>query len=290
MTTQPAEPAEPAETRTMVHEPPAGWRSALCLTFDLDAETMWTSKDPTNAARPAVLSSGRYDVGTGLDLVLETLAARGIRTTFFVPTVVAHTHPTAVRRIVAAGHEIAMHGDDHTPLPDRSPDAEARHLRRLKDDLEDASQVEVLGYRAPLYDVTDHTRAILAELGCTFSSNHMDAVHPYRVDTPRGAVAEVPVHWMLDDGPHLLFSSSPPNHRQFLTNSQVGEMWTAELRAIHRLGGVSTFTLHPQLVGRPSRVQLLDVLLDEAEALGEVWCPTMGELARHVLARHEETA
>ena len=52
---------------------PVGCRSALCLSFDLDAETMWTSKDANNSSRPAVLSSGRYDVGPGLDLVLELI-------------------------------------------------------------------------------------------------------------------------------------------------------------------------------------------------------------------------
>lgn len=268
-------------------ELPAGCRSALCLTFDLDAETMWTSKDPVNADRPAVLSSGWYDVGTGLDLVLETLSRRGVRTTFFVPTHVAATHRDAVRRIVDGGHEIGMHGDDHTPLRERERAGEARHIADLKASLEDLAQTDVRGYRAPLYDVTENTREILAGLGCTFSSNYMDSVHPYAVETASGRVAEIPVHWMLDDGPHLLFSGSPPNHRQFLTNSQIAEMWTAELRAVHELRGVTTFTLHPQLIGRPSRRRLLDLVLDEAEALGEVWYPTMGELARVVLADRE---
>jgi peptidoglycan/xylan/chitin deacetylase (PgdA/CDA1 family) len=267
---------------------PAGCRSVLCLTFDLDAETMWTSKDPDNATRPAVLSSGRYDVGPGLDLVLQTLASRGLRTTFFVPTLVAATHQDAVRRIVDAGHEIAMHGDDHTPLRDRARSAEATHIRGIKDKLEDLAQTKVDGYRAPLYDVTEHTRTILAELDCTYSSNYMDSVHPYLVHTCGGVLAEIPVHWILDDGPHMLFSSSPPNHRQFITNSQVTEMWTAELHAIHELRGVATFTLHPQLVGRPSRRQLIDRILDEAETLGEVWYPTMAELAQHALRQVQE--
>lgn len=271
-----------AHSNSVMNFPP-GCLSALCLTFDMDAETMWTSKDSANADRPAVLSSGRYDVTTGLDLVLDTLSRRGIRTTFFVPTQVAETHPDAIRRIVDAGHEIGMHGDDHTPLLDRSRSGEAAYLAELKARLEDLAQTSILGYRAPLYDVTQNTREILADLGCTFSSNYMDSVYPYKVETPSGQVAEIPVHWMLDDGPHLLFSSSPANHRQFLTNSQIAEIWTAELRAVHELRGVTTFTLHPQLIGRPSRRQLLDVVLTQAEDLDKVWFPTMGELAQLVL-------
>lgn len=268
---------------------PSGCRSVLCLTFDLDGPTMWTSRDPANAGRPAVVSPGHYDVGPGLDLVLERLAQHGVRTTFFVPTDVAQAFPRAVRRITTQGHEIAMHGDDHTALRDRTRAGELAHLRDLKARLEDLSQVAVRGYRAPLYDVTEHTREILAEIGCTFSSNYMDAVHPYVVTSPHGQVVEAPVHWMLDDGPHLLFANAPPNHRQFLANSQILEMWTAELTAIHDLGGCTVFTLHPQLVGRPSRLALLDAVLAAAEELGQVWFPTLGELAEHVLEveRHD---
>jgi peptidoglycan-N-acetylglucosamine deacetylase len=266
---------------------PPGQRSALCLTFDLDAHTMWTSKDPANADRPAVLSSGDYDVGQGLDLVLDLLAEHGVRSTFFVPGDVAAAQPDALAVIVAAGHEIAMHGTDHNPLADRSYAGEASVLRAVKDALEQATGTPVRGYRAPLYDVTENTRDILADIGCTFSSNYMDRVHPYVVAGAHGAVVEIPTHWALDDGPHLLFANNPPNSRQFLANDQVSRIWTDELRAIHELGGVTTMVLHPQVVGRPSRLALLADLLATADDLGGVWLPTMGELAQHVLD-HEE--
>lgn len=257
--------------------------AAVCLTFDLDGHTMWTSRAAENAQRPAVLSSGDYDVGQGLDLVLETLAEHDLRTTFFVPTDVASAHEGAVRRIVGQDHEIAMHGDDHRPLGDRSRAAELEYLGRLKGELEERFQQPVRGYRAPLYDVTPQTRELLAELGCTYSSNYMDAVHPYVVASPAGRIVELPVHWMLDDGPYLLFSSHPPNHRQFVSNSQILEMWTDELRAIHDLGGTTVFTLHPQLTGRPSRLVLVRALIDAAQQLDEAWFPTMSQLAARVL-------
>ena len=40
----------------------------LFLTFDLDAETMWTARDPAFAKRPILMSQGAYGwkVGTGL--------------------------------------------------------------------------------------------------------------------------------------------------------------------------------------------------------------------------------
>ena len=32
----------------------------VLFTFDLDAETMWTSRDPKNAERPIIMSQGAY--------------------------------------------------------------------------------------------------------------------------------------------------------------------------------------------------------------------------------------
>jgi peptidoglycan/xylan/chitin deacetylase (PgdA/CDA1 family) len=250
---------------------------------------MWTSKDPANADRPAVLSSGDYDVGQGLDLVLGLLADHGVRTTFFVPGDVAAAQPDALAGIVSAGHEIAMHGTDHNPLTDRSYAGEAAVLRAVKDALEQATGTPVRGYRAPLYDVTENTRDILADIGCTFSSNYMDRVHPYVVAGADGAVVEIPTLWGVDGGAHLLFANNPPNNRQFLANDQVSRIWTDELRAIHALGGVTTMVLHPQVVGRPSRLALLSALLDTAEELDAVWLPTMGELAHQVLDVEERS-
>ena len=45
----------------------------VMLTFDLDAETMWTSRDPANADRPIILSQGAYGWKTGLGRVLDLL-------------------------------------------------------------------------------------------------------------------------------------------------------------------------------------------------------------------------
>jgi hypothetical protein len=45
---------------------PNGARVAVMLTFDFDAETLWTSRDPENAKRPGVLSQGRYGANVGV--------------------------------------------------------------------------------------------------------------------------------------------------------------------------------------------------------------------------------
>ncbi len=48
--------------------------------------------------------------------VLAELAQRGVRATFFVLATKAEAHPDLVRRMLAEGHEVGLHGLDHTRL------------------------------------------------------------------------------------------------------------------------------------------------------------------------------
>ncbi|MFI2753364.1 polysaccharide deacetylase family protein [Cellulomonas sp. P22] len=52
----------------------------------------------------------------GTPAVLDLLAARGVRATFFVLTEAAEARPDLVRRMVDEGHELALHGLDHRRL------------------------------------------------------------------------------------------------------------------------------------------------------------------------------
>ena len=78
----------------------------VMLTFDLDAETMWTARDPANAERPIVLSQGAYGWKTGLPRILALLERHAIAATFFVPGLVMEQHPGAVEAMLEASPHI----------------------------------------------------------------------------------------------------------------------------------------------------------------------------------------
>jgi peptidoglycan/xylan/chitin deacetylase (PgdA/CDA1 family) len=50
------------------------------------------------------------------DAVLDALGEAGVHATFFQLVYRAERHPEVVRRVLAAGHEVALHGIDHTRL------------------------------------------------------------------------------------------------------------------------------------------------------------------------------
>src|SRR5688572_10097724 len=54
-------------------------------------------------------------------VILDLLAERGIRGTCFVLGWIAERHPALVKRIAAAGHEVASHGYSHQLIYRQTP-------------------------------------------------------------------------------------------------------------------------------------------------------------------------
>lgn len=130
-------------------------------------------------------------VEANTDRVLERFAAAGVQATFFTLGWVAERHPALVRRIVAAGHELASHGHGHELVHAIGEAAFRADIRRARAALEDAGGVAVVGYRAPTFSINPRTpwaHAVLAEEGYRYSSSVFPVRHDLygAPDAPRG--------------------------------------------------------------------------------------------------------
>jgi polysaccharide deacetylase family protein (PEP-CTERM system associated) len=85
--------------------------------------------------------------------VLDFLAARRARATFFVVGWLAEREPRMVRAIAAAGHEVASHGFEHELVGRLGREGFRSSVRRSKAVLEDTVGEPVLGYRAPSFSI-----------------------------------------------------------------------------------------------------------------------------------------
>lgn len=113
--------------------------------------------------------------------VLDLLAAHQQHGTFFIIGWIAERHPELVRKIHAAGHEVACHSLLHRLVYSLTPDEFREDTRRAKAILEDACGAEVIGYRAPSYSITNKSLwalEILAEEGFRYDSS----IFPIRHD------------------------------------------------------------------------------------------------------------
>ena len=133
-------------------------------------------------------------VEANVDRILAQFDRAGVLGTFFTLGWVAERHPAMVRRIVAAGHELASHGWDHTRADSQTPDAFRQDIRRTKAVLEDIGGVSVTGYRAATFSIGARNLwafGILRDAGYHYSSSINPIAHDLygMPDAPRGAVS-----------------------------------------------------------------------------------------------------
>jgi len=135
-----------------------------------------------------------------------------------------------------------------------------------------------VGYRAPAWQLSAETLPLLASEGFEYSSNMMDRLVPY-FHPPMGGrtLVEIPVSWVLDDAPFFLFTGQ----RGMQAPGPVLQGWLTELDGITASHGVTNFTFHPQLIGRPSRLACLHELIEHARHTPRLWIATLGEIAAH---------
>jgi polysaccharide deacetylase family protein (PEP-CTERM system associated) len=176
--------------------------------FTVDVEDYFQVEGFANAIDRSSWEGFRTRVGASTSTLLDLLAQHKVHATFFVLGWVARKHPEIVRRIVAAGHEVASHGMSHRLIYTQSPAEFRRETRDAKALLEDLAQKPVVGYRAATYSITRRSLwalDILCEEGFRYDSSIFPMRHdrygipgaeprPHVLTTPNGArLVEFPI-------------------------------------------------------------------------------------------------
>jgi len=114
-------------------------------------------------ARHVVLT---YDDGPepgGTDRILRALAENSATATFFVLLSRVRRYPALFADVIAAGHEIGLHGIDHRRLTTFGPGAAERRTADAKEELQDALGRPVRWFRPPYGSQSPATwRAVVA--------------------------------------------------------------------------------------------------------------------------------
>jgi peptidoglycan/xylan/chitin deacetylase (PgdA/CDA1 family) len=85
----------------------------------------------------------------GTDRVLAALADAGATATFFMLLTRVRRYRSLCDEVVAAGHEVALHGVDHRAVPTLSPEELTSLVHDGRAELEDAVSAPVRWYRPP---------------------------------------------------------------------------------------------------------------------------------------------
>lgn len=257
---------------------PGGARVAVLLSFDADNETI-----SLRFGEPTVghLSQMQYGARVGLERIVKLLDARRIPATFFIPSVSLAITPTMADVIRKSGrHEFAVHGWIHEmnmTLPDS---AERALVTKARAELTQLTGMKPTGYRAPSWNFSPNTLAILRDLGFRYESSLMADDSPYELlqDGQPTGIVEIPVEWILDDAP--LFD---PRGQSYMNPRDVARVWMDEFDRAYADGTMFVLTMHPHVSGHRSRIVALELLLDHIRGKGsEVWWATHGAAAEYV--------
>lgn len=253
-----------------------GAQCAVMLTFDVDAETLWLAGDFANLTKPGLLSQGTYGARVAVPLILDLLRRRGLTATFFVPGWTAENHRNTLLAVHAQGHELGHHGWLHELPTNLTRDEEREVLHKGIAALSSITGQAPLGYRSPAWEFSANTLDLLKEHGFRYSSNMMSHFIPWQ--HPESELIELPVQWILDDAPFFLFRSGP-GARPIQSAAAVEQVWLEEFHGIYRYGGLFNLTMHPQIIGRPGRLLMLERVIDRIASYPHVWFATGSEVA-----------
>lgn len=223
------------------------------LTFDGE-EYFQVEAAAEAGVTPAQWNDYPKRLAPAVDLILALLGDHHVSATFFILGWVAQNEAPVVRRIVAAGHEIASHGMTHAMIGRLSPHQFRTELLDSRKLLEDLSGKPVIGYRAPTFSITHATAWALDELAAA-GYEYDCSVFPIRHDrygVPRAPrwmhVAQGPGGWSILEIPPLTIRL--PYHNLPVGGGGYFRLWSSwilahALRKAQRAHRPGMIYLHP---------------------------------------------
>jgi peptidoglycan/xylan/chitin deacetylase (PgdA/CDA1 family) len=257
---------------------PDGARCAFALSFDSDHETNELRDGGKSIGR---LSWGQYGARVGVPRIAALLARHDVRASFYVPAVAALTYPDEQRALVAAGHEIGIHGWIHELNSILPYEIERDLMLRASDTLTKITGTRPVGLRTPSWDLSPSTLRIEKEMGLLYDSSLMADEDCYEIllNGESSGVVELPVEWVRDDAVYFMMNRFQAQ-RPYTPPTDVFDIFRREFDAAYDEGGIFQLTCHPHIIGYRSRIWILDELIRHARAKKNVWFATHEEVVR----------
>ena len=252
---------------------------------DVDAVAGWLGSYG-GADSPLDISRGMFSGEGGTPRLVRLFDRFGIKTTWFVPGHSIETFPEQIHKVVAAGHEIGIHGYSHENPIAMTRVQEEAILDKCTELVQKLTGRRPTGYVAPWWEFSPVTNELLLQRGFKYDHSlmHHDfqphyvrvgdrwtkidySKHPSTWMKPlvRGEetnLIEIPASWYLDDLPPMMFIKAAPNSHGFVNPHDLEEIWRDQFDWVYREYDYAVFplTIHPDVSGRPQVLMMLERL------------------------------
>ncbi len=278
--------------------------------IDVDAVGGWLGSYGGEDS-PGDISRGVFAGEVGVPRLANLMKKYDLPSTWFWPGHSVETFPEQFDLVVESGAEIGVHGYSHENPIAMTRQQEADILDYCVELIERRSGRKPTGYVAPWWEFSPVTNELLVERGILYDHSlmHRD-FEPYyvrvgdswtKIDYTKAAaewmkplvrgeetdLVEIPASWYLDDLPPMMFIKSSPNSHGFVNPRHLEELWRDQFDWVHREMdyGVVTFTIHPDVSGKPQVLLMLERLIEHISAHDGVEWTTFTDIALDFKAR-----
>lgn len=269
--------------------PPVAWpdgkRVAVALLVNLEWFPITPSDKPFRAPGHMQTPYPDYrhytsrDYGTrvGLYRLLDAFAKAGVRASIAVNSAIAERHPSILRDIVSAGHEVMAHSTDMngTIATGLAEDEERALIERARDVLAGVTGTAPRGWQSIARSQSWNTPRLLVEAGFDYMCDWVNDELPYHVTTAAGGIVSLPFNHELSD--RQIVTVQQQSMESMARQVEDAFDWL-DAEAAHHGGRMLPLALTPYITGLPYRMDQFEALLANLAARPEAWFATAGEI------------
>lgn len=290
--------------------PPSKRKIQILLSIDFDAVSgfLGTGASPTN--NMADYSSGFFAGQVGVPRLLKLFKKHAISSdvTWFIPGHSMETFPAETKLIVDSGAEIACHGYAHEGGAQMSELQEREVIAKCVQLATDLTGKKPKGWRAPLYQIREHTVKVLEEHGFLYDTSlthhdskpyflpHAPPIKPINFSSHLSAstwmvplptpspptsttLVELPCNWYMEDMTPMQYIPAAANSHGYVSANSIMEMWKQRFEFLyHEFDGedgegngdfLFPLVLHPDTSGMAHVIGMVDKMLAWLKARGQ---------------------
>ena len=218
-----------------------------------------------------------YGPRVGIWRILRLLEKHNLKATFVTCGALAERYPESVKAIQAAGHDVAGHGYHHEKAWKLTEAEELETIQKTVDVLTGLTGQKVNGWRCCFQSHV--TPELGIGQGFIWNSNSFSHDLPYLLRDGDRTIVEIP---RQPFGDMFIFQggkTADPEDALSIWKKSFDTFYS-ESESFHTY---CQFSLHPFLVGRPGRIEVLDDLIQYVKGHDGIWYATTEQVAHRVL-------
>ena len=243
---------------------PDNAKCAVSITFDMDADSLIHISKPDDSFKR-----------------LYPIRRFGLKQSFFIPGWCLKEYQYQIENILNDGHEIGHHGYLHED-PIKTYGNQREWFEKTLEIHKQICGKHPIGYRAPVYNITDEVIDLMIEHKFKYDSSMMADDIPYEIKTPKGNLYEIPVHWGTDDWPPFAHYEEIGYMMPVQAPSKGLFGFWEEFEAQYEAGGFFMLIIHPFLTGRLARWKHVESWIESTLETKNVWFAKLEDIIKYL--------